>query len=305
MSLEHKSAVVTGSSKGMGKAYAIALAQAGAKVVVNGRSSADVSAVVQEIQNSGGEAVACVENVSTWAGAQRVIQCAKESFGRLDILVNNAGFTRDRSLFKMTEEDWDEVIAIHLKGSFACGKFAALEMRDQGSGRIINVTSSAGLLGNFGQSNYAAAKAGIVGMTMTWALELAKYHITVNAIRGAAMTLMTEPLYRQAVKEAEAAHLSVPHPSDIGMYPPETIAPLVVFLAGDAASAINGQVLGIDGPRLALWSRPRQIRTGYVSPAWTTEALEQYFHQTVGAQLEPVGTDVVPYFARATAPKES
>ncbi|MDO8785250.1 MAG: SDR family NAD(P)-dependent oxidoreductase, partial [Syntrophales bacterium] len=188
MLLEGKSAIVTGSSKGLGKAYAVALARAGAKVVVNGRAAGEVEAVVQEIKDGGGEAVACVESVSTWEGAQRIIRCAKDSFGRLDILVNNAGITRDRTLFKMTEEDWDEVIAIHLKGSFACGKFAALEMREQGGGRIINVTSGAGLMGNFGQSNYSAAKAGIVGMTMTWALELAKHNITVNAIRGAAMT---------------------------------------------------------------------------------------------------------------------
>lgn len=303
MLLEDKSAIVTGSSKGLGKAYAIALAQAGAKVVVNGRAASDVDAVVEEIKDRGGQAVACVESVSTWEGAQRVVMCAMDSFGRLDLLVNNAGITRDRTLFKMTEEDWDEVIAIHPKGSFACGKFAALEMRDQGSGRIINITSGAGLTGNFGQSNYSAAKAGIVGMTMTWALELSKHNITVNAIRGAAVTRMMEPLFNRAVKEAEAAGMPVPQPEELGMYRPEAAAPLVVFLASDEAASINGQVIAIDGPRLVLWSHPRQVRTGYMFPFWTVETLSKYFRDTVGAQLETVGTDVISYFDRPTAPK--
>ena len=303
MLLEGKSAVVTGSSKGLGRAYAIALAEAGAKVLINGRAADDVDTVVQEIKDKGGEAVACVESVSTWKGAQRIIQCAKESFGRLDILVNNAGITRDRTLFKMTEEDWDEVIAIHLKGSFACGKFAALEMRDQGGGRIINITSGAGLMGNFGQTNYSSAKAGIVGMTLTWAQELAKYNITVNAMRAAAMTRMMEPLLNRAVREAKEAEIPLPKPEDLGIYPPEAAAPLAVFLASDEGAWINGQVIAIDGPRIVLWSHPRQSRTAYMFPQWTVETLLEYFKDTVGAKLESVGTDVISYFDRPTASK--
>ena len=302
--LKGKSAVVTGSSKGLGKAYAIALAEAGAKVVVNGRVRDDVEAVVREIKSRGGDVVACVESVSTWEGAQRIIQCAKESFGRLDILVNNAGITRDRTLFKMTEEDWDEVIAIHLKGSFACGKFAALEMRDQGGGRIINVTSGAGLMGNFGQTNYSAAKAGIVGMTFTWAQELSKHNITVNAVRAAAMTGMMEPLLNRAVKEAKEAGIPVPKPEDLGIYPPESAAPLVVFLASDEADWINGQVIAIDGTRVVLWSHPRQVRTAYMFPQWTVETLSEHFKDTVGAKLESIGTDVISYFDRPTGPRK-
>jgi len=304
MSLEGKSAIVTGSSKGLGRAYAIAMAEAGAKVVVNGRTAMEVEAVVQEIKNGGGEAVACVESVSSWEGAQRTIQCARDSFGRLDILVNNAGITRDRTLLKMTEEDWDEVIAIHMKGTFACGKFAALEMQGQGSGRIINVTSGAGLMGNFGQTNYAAAKAGIIGMTMTWALELAKYNITVNAIRAAAMTRIIQPLVDRAVREAEEAGLPVPKPEDLGIYPPEAAAPLVVFLASDEAAWINGQVIAIDGPRLVLWSHPKPVRSAYMFPRWTVEMLMKYFKETTGAELERIGTDVISYFDRPTAPKK-
>jgi 3-oxoacyl-[acyl-carrier protein] reductase len=283
MLLEGKSAIVTGSSKGLGRAYAIALGKAGAKVVVNGRTASEVDTVVQNIKDEGGEAVACVESVASWEGAKRITQCAKDNFGHLDILVNNAGITRDRTLLKMSEEDWDEVIAIHLKGSFACGKFAALEMKDQGSGRIINITSGAGLLGNFGQTNYSSAKAGIVGMTLTWALELAKYNINVNAMRASAITRMTEPLINRAIKNAKEAGKPTPNPEKLGIYPPEAAAPLVVFLASDEASWINGQILAIDGPRLVLWSHPKEIRTAYMFPGWTVETMLKYFKGTIGS----------------------
>jgi 3-oxoacyl-[acyl-carrier protein] reductase len=183
----------------------------------------------------------------------------------------------------MSEEDWDEVIAIHLKGSFACGKFAALEMKDQGSGRIINITSGAGLLGNFGQTNYSSAKAGIVGMTLTWALELAKYNINVNAMRASAITRMTEPLINRAIKNAKEAGKPTPNPEKLGIYPPEAAAPLVVFLASDEASWINGQILAIDGPRLVLWSHPKEIRTAYMFPGWTVETMLKYFKGTIGS----------------------
>ena len=283
MLLKGKNAIVTGSSKGLGRAYAIALAKAGARVVVNGRTASEVDAVVQDIKDEGGEAVACVESVASWEGAQRIIQCAKDNFGRLDILVNNAGITRDRTLLKMSEEDWDEVIAIHLKGSFACGKFAALEMKDQGSGRIINITSGAGLLGNFGQTNYSSAKAGIVGMTLTWALELAKYNITVNAMRASAITRMTEPLINRAIRNAQDAGKPAPNPEELGVYPPGAAAPLVVFLASDEASWINGQILAIDGPRLVLWSHPNEIRTAFMFPKWTVETMLKHFKGTIGS----------------------
>ncbi|MDY6835847.1 MAG: 3-oxoacyl-ACP reductase family protein [Chloroflexota bacterium] len=302
MLLYGKIAVVTGSSKGLGKAYALDLAAAGAKLVINGRDVDGVASVVDEIKSKGGEAVSCIEDVSTWEGAQRIIQCAKNSYGRLDIMVNNAGFTRDKTLFKMSEEDWDSVITTHMKGTFACGKFAALEMKDQGGGRIINVTSSAGLRGNFGQTNYAAAKAGIVGMTMTWALELTKYNITVNAVRAAAMTRMTEPLLNKALKEASDAGLPEPQAEDLGFYSASTAAPLVVYLASDEAAWINGQVIAVDGPRLVLWSHPKQARAGYMFPQWTVDLLMKHFKETVGAELESFGTDILPYFHRPTAP---
>lgn len=299
--LKGKGAVVTGSSRGLGKAYAIALAQAGARVVVNGTSTEDVGKVVEQIQGSGGEATGCVANVARWEEAQRLIQCAVDSFGRIDILVNNAGVTHDHTLLNMTEEEWDQVIAIHLKGSFACGKFAALKMRGQKSGRIINITSSAGLRGNFGQSNYAAAKAGIVGLTLTWALELSKYGITVNAIRAAALTRMTEPLFRQVVQKARESGNPVPSPEELGFYSPEAAAPLVVFLASDQAGWINGQVIAVDGPRLVLWSHSKPVRVAYMFPSWSVETLRQYFRGSIGEALESFGvSEVIPFFQKKT-----
>lgn len=297
MLLKGKSAVVTGSSRGLGRAYAIALAAAGAKVVVNGTATDDVNKVVSEIKNKGGEAVSCVESVARWEGAQHIIQCALDQFGHIDILVNNAGIIRDHALVNLTEQEWDEVIAIHLKGTFACSKFAALKMREQKSGRIINITSSAGLRGNYGQTNYAAAKAGIVGMTLTWATELAKYNITVNALRAAARTRMTEPLLQSVVKKATEANQPIPSPEELGFYEPESAAPLVVFLSSEAAGWINGQVIAIDGPRLVLWSHPKQARVAYMFPRWSVETLLHYFKDTIGAELETFGvSEVIPYF---------
>jgi 3-oxoacyl-[acyl-carrier protein] reductase len=295
--LKGKVAVVTGSSRGLGRAYAVALAQAGAKVVVNGTAADAVQEVVRQIKKGGGEAVGCVESVASWEGAQRLIQCCLDNFSRIDILVNNAGIARDRTLVNMTEQEWDEVINVHLKGTFACGKFAALAMREQKGGRIINVTSSAGLRGNFGQTNYAAAKAGIVAMTLTWALELGRYGITVNAIRAAARTRMTEPLIQRAVQQARESGKTAASPEEMGFYPPEAAAPLVVFLASDQADWINGQVIAIDGPRLVLWSHPKPGRTAYMFPGWSVDTLLRYFRTTVGTELESFGvTEVIPYF---------
>ena len=186
--MKGKRAVVTGSGRGLGKAFAVGLANAGAKVVVSSRTEAEVTKTVDEIRQQGGIAVACVEDVATREGAYRIIQSCIDNFGGIDILVNNAGFTRDRTFLKMTEEEWDEVIAVHLEGTFYCTKFPVPYMCEAKWGRIINLTSAAGLLGNFGQANYASAKAGILGLTRTLAIELGRYNITVNAIRAAAIT---------------------------------------------------------------------------------------------------------------------
>src|SRR5262245_53454638 len=201
--LEGKVAVITGAGGGIGRAHALLFAREGARVVVNdvgcqrdGTGHGDAAGrVVAEIRALGGEAVANTEAVGTFAAAGRIVQDAVEAFGRLDIRVNNAGILRDRTILNMTLEEWDQVIQVHLTGTFACLQAAARVMKEQGAGgRIINTSSSSGLLGLFGQANYGAAKAGIYALTRIAAQELAKYKITVNAIAPAALTRMLETI---------------------------------------------------------------------------------------------------------------
>src|SRR6266478_7257528 len=226
--LDGRVAIVTGSGRGIGREFALCLAAEGAAVVVNdvgvsldGRGSdEDPAAVtVRDIEKAGGRAVASYDSVSDFDAAGRIIQTAVDAFGTIDILVNNAGIIRDKSLLKMDESDYDAVIAVHQKGSFNCARHAAPIMKDKGYGRIINITSSAGLRGNFGQSNYGAAKAGLMGMTFIWALELGKYGITVNAVAPAGATRMTAGLFERTGEE--------PPPEQN----PALNAPLVAFVA--------------------------------------------------------------------------
>jgi NAD(P)-dependent dehydrogenase (short-subunit alcohol dehydrogenase family) len=246
--LDGKVAIVTGSGGGIGRCHALALAKEGAKVVVNdlggdrsgsggGKSMADK--VVDEIKAAGGKAVANYESVTSMAGGKGIVQTALDAFGRLDILVNNAGILRDKTLLKMEEPMWDAVIAVHLKGTFACTLPAAQVMKDQGQGgRIINTSSTSGLLGNFGQSNYGAAKAGIAGFTRVCALELQKHGITVNALVPVAKTRMTEDL--AAFSQLEEGQLDPAH-----------VSPVMVFLASDLAKDITGKFFLIRGPHIS------------------------------------------------------
>ncbi len=239
-------ALVTGAGSGIGREHALQLAQAGAHVVVNdlggardgsGRSNV-ADAVVEEIAAAGGKAVPSYDSVATLEGAQRMVWTAMNRFGRLDIVVNNAGILRDKTLLNLSEEDFEAVVDVHLKGTFLVTQSAARQMKVQGQGgRIINTSSVSGLIGNFGQTNYAAAKAGIYGMTRVWSIELAKIGVTVNAVAPVALTRMTEDLPIMQHRAAE----------EIG---PHHIAPLVVFLASDLAKDITGRVFGVEGTRL-------------------------------------------------------
>jgi NAD(P)-dependent dehydrogenase (short-subunit alcohol dehydrogenase family) len=279
--LEGKAAIVTGSSKGLGRAFATSLAAEGASVVVNGTNADDVEKVVGEIKKAGGKAVGCVESVATMAGAQRIIQTALDEFGHLDILVNNAGILRDRTFMKMTEQEWDEVIAVHLKGTFACSKAAAVPMSQQGSGRIINMTSRSAYQPPIGQANYAAAKGGIIGLTLNLALELSRYGITVNVVAPHALTRMTAPLkdriMQQHKEEAERAGLPVPTALDLGLTDPEMCAPLVTFLASDEAKDITGAILDAGGERIGVLCRNERIASATMMGGWTVEALRSRF----------------------------
>ncbi|MGP4115044.1 SDR family NAD(P)-dependent oxidoreductase [Streptomyces sp. 4N509B] len=286
-------AVVTGAGRGLGRAYAQALAAAGARVVVNDVDADAAEETVALVGAAGGRAVAEPVAVGPTEAAERLVTRAVEEFGRLDVLVANAGVLRDRMLWKMTDEDFDTVVAVHLRGTFTCGRAAAVRMREQGEGgSIILVGSPAGQRGNVGQTNYAAAKAGIAAMARTWSMELARARITVNAVIPVAATAMTEriPAFAPYV---EALRHGLPLPDSLrageGFGAVEDCAALVAFLASDAARDVTGQCVGIGGDRLSLWSHPQEVRTAYAGGGWTPEALATSWHTSVGAEPQSVG----------------
>lgn len=288
MLLDGKVAIVTGSGTGMGRAFAIGLAKAGAKVVVNARTAGNVAGVVEEIKRMGGAAEGCVASVASMEGAREIVQAALDRFGRIDILVNNAGIMGRKLLVDMTEEDFDEVIATNLKGTFACARHAVPHMMKQGWGRIINV-SSASILGQEGGTSYASSKGGVLNISLTWAVELAQYGITCNAIRSSAATRLTEKSIERAKQTAMARHGQAPTDADLGYFKPEEAAPLVVFLASDEAAWINGQFICIDGPRLAICEHTHHARTAIMPGGWTPELLLQHFKTAVGTPLQAYG----------------
>jgi NAD(P)-dependent dehydrogenase (short-subunit alcohol dehydrogenase family) len=286
MLLENRVAVVTGAGRGIGRQFALELAAQGAALVVNDlgvslRGDADeedaATSVCREIEAAGGRAVPSHESVTDFAAAGRIIATAVDSFGRIDILVNNAGIVRDRTLVKMDESDFDAVIATHLKGAFNCTRHAAPLMKEAGYGRIVNVTSSAGLRGNFGQTNYGAAKAGLMGMTFVWALELAKSGITVNAIAPAGATRMTAALAGDDDGEIDPR------------LDPAMNAPLVAFLASDRAGHVNGQLFGRTDFSYSLFQHPKQIAWMHKDGGWDTESVAEQFDTMLGQHLQTVG----------------
>ncbi|MEK3764956.1 MULTISPECIES: 3-oxoacyl-[acyl-carrier-protein] reductase [unclassified Solibacillus] len=243
MGLGGKCAVVTGASRGIGRAIALQLASEGAKVVVNYSGSEQKALeVVEEIKNNGGEAIAVQANVAESDSVQHLMKTAIDTYGSIDILVNNAGITRDNLLMRMKENEWDDVIDTNLKGVFLCTKAVTRQMMKQRAGRIINISSIVGVAGNAGQANYVAAKAGVIGLTKTTAQELASRNILVNAIApGFITTEMTEALPEE-IKETMLKQIPL---AKLGQ--PEDIAKAVVFFASDSANYITGQTLQIDG----------------------------------------------------------
>ncbi len=286
-------AVVTGAGRGLGRAYAQALATAGASLVVNDVDPDTAERTVASITDKGGTAVAEPVPVGTTEAAERLVARAVTEFGRLDVLVTNAGVLRDRMLWKMSDEDFDTVISVHLRGTFTCARAAAAHMREQGEGgSIILVGSPAGQRGNLGQTNYAAAKAGIAAMARTWSLELSRARITVNAVIPVAATAMTETIpafapYVEAMRDGE------PLPDFLrageGFGTVEDCAALIPFLASDAARDVTGQCIGIGGDRLTLWSHPQEIRAAYANGGWTPESIADAWHTSVGSEPQSVG----------------
>lgn len=264
---EGRVAVVTGGARGIGREHSLSLARHGAKVVVNdlggnidgtGGDKSPAQQVVDEITAMGGEAVASGDDVSSWDGAKRLIDTAVDTFGDLHVVINNAGILRDRMLTNMTEEEWDAVIKVHLKGTFAPARHAAAYWREQHkagkpvSGRIINTTSVSGIYGNPGQTNYGAAKAGIASFTIIAALELARYDVTVNAVAPVALTRMTENLSVAPANDSER-----------DMRSPQWIAPIVTWLASSEAPHVTGRVFEASGQVLAIaegWHRGPRVK---------------------------------------------
>ncbi len=256
---EGRVVIVTGAGRGIGRGHALEFAHQGARVVVNdlgaevdgtGGSTGPAGEVVEAIRAAGGEAVANGEDVSDWEGAQRLVRVAVETFGGLDVLVNNAGILRDRMLVNMTVEEWDAVVRVHLRGTFAPSRWAAAYWRERAKAgetndaRIINTTSSSGIYGNAGQTNYGAAKAGIAAFTVIAAKELERYGVTVNAIAPGALTRMTENLGRRGT--------SGPQPGDFDPRAPDNVAPLVVWLASAEGRAVTGRVFNVAGGRISV-----------------------------------------------------
>jgi NAD(P)-dependent dehydrogenase (short-subunit alcohol dehydrogenase family) len=293
VSLEGRVAIVTGSGRGLGLAYAQALARAGAAVVVNDVDDATTSAAVSSVVEQGGKAVGVTAVIGSADSAQALVDAAVGEFGRLDILVTNAGILRDTVLWKMTDDEFDDVIRVHLRGTFTCVRAAATYLRRQGEGgNIVCVGSPTGQVGNFGQTNYAAAKAGIVGMVRTWALELQRAGIATNAVVPVAATAMTEsaPFLKPHV---DALRNGEPLPAyvrrELSFGTPDEVAGLVVFLASVSASEVNGQVLALGGDRLALWSHPAEVAVAFADGGWRAEAIAEAWSTQFAPLAQPVG----------------
>ncbi|MGH8056283.1 MAG: SDR family oxidoreductase [Candidatus Entotheonellia bacterium] len=286
--VKDKVAVITGSGRGIGREIALLMAKEGAKVVVNdvgadlsgrGLDPGVADAVVQEIKDAGGSAAATYDSVATYEGGKNMVQTAVNSFGRLDVVVHVAGILRDRMVFNMSEEEWDDVIRVHLKGTFNVCQPATVLFRQQQSGRII-CFSSVSAAGNTGQANYSAAKAGILGFVRTVAKEMSRYNVTVNAIWPGADTRMTASVPERARELRTQAGITVqPRRADRH---PRHIAPVVVYLASDEASDITGQCVAVSGDRLQIISHPEPVRTAFYAGGWTVETLQQLFKPTFG-----------------------
>jgi 3-oxoacyl-[acyl-carrier protein] reductase len=294
MNLSGRVVVVTGSGRGLGRAYAEALGAAGASVVVNDVEQGIVDEAVQAVRAAGGNAVGVVAAVGSTESAEALVSAAVDSFGRLDVMVTNAGILRDRVLWKMTDEEFDSVVDVHLRGTFTCARAAAVQMREQGDGgSIILISSPAGQRGNFGQTNYAAAKAGIVAMARTWAMELARSGVDVNAVVPIAATEMTKtiPAFGPVIEAAEASGEPLPEwmRRGEGLGTVEDVASLIVFLASSAAAGITGQAIGIGGDKLALWLHPQEKTAAFHDGGWGADDIAASWSSGVGADPETFG----------------
>lgn len=276
MRLEGKRIAITGSSRGLGRAFAIACAQEGAKLVINGTNSDALAEVEKTIQGAGGTVTIVAGSVAEEAVCQNLVATCVETYGGIDTIIHNAGVVRDRTIMKMTAEEFDEVIAVHLRGAFLCTKHAALAMKESG-GHIIHITSGSGLAGGFGQVNYAAAKEGMMGLLRTAVLELTKFDIRCNAMWPVADTDMTQVVFERAKGIADQKGEAAPTPQQMGFGQPEEVAQGIVWLASDDAKHLNGQCLSFNGHRTALWKHPSEDYVLFSKDDMSAEDLNAHF----------------------------
>jgi NAD(P)-dependent dehydrogenase (short-subunit alcohol dehydrogenase family) len=273
--LDGKVALVTGGGRGVGKGIALALAQAGAKVVVNDLGASisgeldgeqPAAQVVAEIKAMGGDAIVDGGNVAVWGDAHKMVQAGVDAFGRIDIVVNNAGILRDVMFHRMSEQEFDDVIAVHLKGTFNVSRAAATFFKEQGSGAYVHMTSTSGLIGNFGQANYSAAKLGITALSKSIALDMQKFGVRSNAVAPFAWTRMIDSIPAETPEQKKRVE-------GLKKLVPEKVAPFVVGLCADEAKHVSGQVFGVRNNEIYLFSQPRPIRSAHRSEGWTPESV--------------------------------
>jgi NAD(P)-dependent dehydrogenase (short-subunit alcohol dehydrogenase family) len=285
-----KVAIVTGAGRGIGRGIALLLAQEGARVVVcdigasldgAGADSGPAQTVVNEIKKAGGEAIASTASISDPGNAEKIVAAALAAFGRVDILVNNAGILRDRIFHRMSWSDWSDVINVHLHGSFAMSRACATHFREQNSGSFVHMTSTSGLVGNFGQANYMAAKMGIVGLSRGIALDMARFNVRSNCIAPFAWTRMIDSIPAETEQEKERV-------ARIREMTPEKIAPLTVYLASDRAEGVTGQIFSVRNNEIYLFNQNRPIRTIHRSDGWTPEKLDAQLKGAFAPSFTPL-----------------
>jgi NAD(P)-dependent dehydrogenase (short-subunit alcohol dehydrogenase family) len=288
--LEGKVVLVTGAGRGVGRGVALDAARAGAAVVVNdlgvslggeGDGTPIAEQVAEEIRASGGRAVANRDSVASWQGAQHIVEAALDAFGRIDGVVNNAGNLRDSLFHKMTEEEFDSVIAVHLKGSFNVSRAAAPHFKTQASGAYVHITSTSGLVGNFGQANYSAAKLGIVGLSKSIALDMHRFGVRSNAVAPFAWTRMIDSIPTNTAEQQKRVE-------GLKTLVPEKIAPFVTALVSDAGADVTGQIFGVRNNEIYLFSQPRPIRTAHTSDGWTPETIAERVFPMFASDFYPL-----------------
>lgn len=288
--VEGKVVVVTGAGGGIGRDIALAMARNGARVVVNdigaaldgaGGSAGPAQQVVDEIRAAGGEAVPNTDSVADAASAARIVECAVENFGRIDAVVNNAGILRDRFFHKMSVDEWDAVLKVHLYGAYYVSRAAATHFKEQNAGAMVHMTSTSGLIGNFGQANYAAAKLGIVALSKSIALDMLKFNVRSNCIAPFAWSRMIGAIPTDTDEQRARV-------DKIKQMTPAKVAPLAVYLASDAASAVNGQIFSVRNNEISLISQPRPVRSVHRSEGWTPQSIAEHAMPAMRASFYPL-----------------